>query len=257
MFGICNLSVIPVRKEPKDSSEQVTQLVFGECFEIISTDEQWKKIRMLWDNYEGWIDEKTFLPIAAAEVEQIRSSSAFSLEMVGIAQGSSASIPIVMGSSLPFFQGFGFKLGKQKFNFQGQVSERGGVQDRHGQFIERVAMRYLNAPYQWGGRSPFGIDCSGLSQMVYKVLGIQIPRDASQQVHIGSQVHFLSEASTGDLAFFENSEGNIAHVGIMLGQDKIMHAFGKVRIDMIDHQGIYNIDTKKYSHTLRVIKRML
>jgi cell wall-associated NlpC family hydrolase len=119
-----------------------------------------------------------------------------------------------------------------------------------------TALKYLGSPYLWGGRSPFGIDCSGLSQMVYKINGIQIPRDANKQAEIGETIDFINEAIEGDLVFFDNEEGNIIHVGIYLGKSKIIHASGKVRIDTIDHQGIFNTETQKYSHKLRIIKRI-
>ena len=116
---------------------------------------------------------------------------------------------------------------------------------------------YINSPYLWGGRSPFGIDCSGFVQLVYRMNGIQLPRDASDQAKIGQTLSFIEEAEEGDLAFFDNNEGDIIHVGIMLEDNRIIHASGKVRIDKIDHQGIYNVDTKQYSHRLRIIKAII
>ena len=119
------------------------------------------------------------------------------------------------------------------------------------------AMMYINAPYLWGGRSPFGIDCSGFTQLVYKIAGKKLPRDAYQQAEIGQTLSFVEEAQSGDLAFFDNEEGSIVHVGILLQDNEIIHASGKVRIDKIDHQGIFNVDTKRYSHKLRLIKKIL
>jgi len=118
-------------------------------------------------------------------------------------------------------------------------------------------MMYLNAPYLWGGRSPFGIDCSGFTQVIYKLNGFKLPRDASQQATIGETLSFIEESESGDLAFFDNEEGNIIHVGIMLENNNIIHASGKVRIDKIDHQGIFNSETNTYSHRLRLIKKIL
>ena len=116
---------------------------------------------------------------------------------------------------------------------------------------------YLNSPYLWGGKTPFGIDCSGMVQMVYRLNGYQIQRDASQQAMEGEALSFIEESEPGDLAFFDNEEGRIIHVGIIMEDNHIIHAHGKVRIDRLDHLGIYNVDTKRHTHKLRVIKKII
>ncbi|MCY7361282.1 MAG: C40 family peptidase, partial [Ignavibacteria bacterium] len=123
--------------------------------------------------------------------------------------------------------------------------------------ITEIALKYLNAPYLWGGRSPYGIDCSGFTQMVYKFFGIRLKRDAYQQAEQGRTIDYIDHTQTGDLAFFHNEDGKIKHVGIILQHKKIIHASGCVRIDSIDHHGIYNHDKKTYSHNLRFFKRIL
>lgn len=123
--------------------------------------------------------------------------------------------------------------------------------------IVNTALLYLNTPYLWGGKTPFGIDCSGFTQMVYKLNGFNILRDASQQASQGEVLSFIEESSPGDLAFFDNNEGEITHVGIIMEDHRIIHAHGKVRIDLLDQSGIYNLDTKTHSHKLRVIKKIV
>jgi cell wall-associated NlpC family hydrolase len=131
-------------------------------------------------------------------------------------------------------------------------NQKGSAQD-----IISTAYLLINAPYLWGGKNPFGIDCSGFTQIVYKLNGYKLPRDASQQVELGTPLSFVEEAEAGDLAFFDNEEGNIVHVGILLNNEQIIHASGSVRIDKYDHYGIFNKSLGKYSHSMRVIKRVL
>ena len=148
------------------------------------------------------------------------------------------------------------ELGDLDFTFSGQVIEPGSSNITLSLLL-KIARKYLNAPYLWGGRSPFGIDCSGFSQIVFKMLGVKLLRDASQQVSQGRIIDFVEQAQAGDLAFFENKKKRIAHVGIVFPDQKIIHAHGKVRIDNLDHFGIFNEENNKYTHRLRVVKRIL
>lgn len=297
MFGICNLSLVPCRKEPSDKSEMVTQLLFGEHFELLDSKGNWQLIRIAYDGYECWVDKKQFHPVK--NIHGINdSTTAISTEIVQLAsplpsptESEEQHIPIVLGSSLPKFNKKSFMLGKQEYYFEGDANfpfAKNKKSSSEGGGLGEASKWYLHTPYLWGGRSPFGIDCSGLTQMVYKLNGIKLKRDAWQQAEQGKALSFLEEAQTGDLAFFDNEDGKIVHVGIILkphlparpaggnpplqgglsrvtlpvkggdgGGLQIIHASGKVRIDKLDHQGIFNIETKKYSHRLRVIKRIL
>lgn len=161
-----------------------------------------------------------------------------------------------MGSTLYAFDGMNFKIGKEKFVYAGQAVHE-DVDTLHGEHIRRFALKFLHAPYQWGGRSPFGIDCSGFTQVVFKLYGTTLPRDAYQQAELGKTLNFIHEAREGDLAFFDDEDGKITHVGIVIPDGKIIHASGKVRIDTLDHHGIYNHEEKKYTHTLRILKRVI
>ena len=256
MHGICNLSIVPVRKEPSDKSEMVTQLLFGEHFEVIESNKQWKKIRTAYDNYEGWLDEKQFLSVSLEEFNKLnRSPSFITLDLVQVISDNDVMLPIVLGSTLPFFNGKSFRLGSKEFVYEGSV--RNCDKPSPKKMIVENAYMYLNAPYLWGGRSPFGLDCSGFTQMVYKLSGFKLKRDAHQQAEQGYTLNLLDEAEPGDLVFFDNEEGKIIHTGIFLGDGKVIHASGKVRIDKLDSHGIFNVDTKKYSHNLRLIKRLI
>lgn len=255
-FGICPLSVIPLRSEPKDSSEQISQILFGETFSILSKTEKWLQVRLSYDDYEGWIDAKQFKSIDTKHFEEISSlQHAMVFDLSCPSTVGHDRVPLLMGAVLYDFDGMHFRHGKKKGFFNGQVV-RPGENGLGVDVIEKVAMRYLNTPYLWGGRGPFGIDCSGFSQMVFKFLGIPLRRDAYQQAEQGKTVAWLNEARKGDLAFFANEQGRINHVGVLLDSEKIIHASGKVRIDRMDNYGIFMEEKKSYSHKLKVIKRI-
>jgi cell wall-associated NlpC family hydrolase len=258
MFGICNLSIVPVRAEPSDKSEMVSQLLLGEHFTILETQAKWVKIQNAWDNYEGWISNKQFDSLNQAQFEELNIESpkmVADIAHVIVHQNTKETMAVVMGSVLPHFSKHAFFLGKEAYKYEGSLQSLAPKNLRHA--IIETAFLYLNSPYLWGGKSPFGIDCSGFSQMVYKLCGVKILRDASQQALQGSPLSFIEEALPGDLAFFDNEDGKIIHVGIVLKGNKIIHASGSVRIDKLDHQGIYNETTKNYTHNLRVIKNVI
>lgn len=255
-FGICSLSIIPCRKEPSSTSEMVTQLLFGETYTIIEEGEDWIQITTNYDNYPCWINVKQHTRITDSEFKTL-NATVLSSELVQVINQSdnNSVFPITIGATLPNFKNGTLKIGDSFFAFEGQTNDvtiKKSIKE-----IKETAYLFLNAPYLWGGRSPFGIDCSGFTQLVYKLNGYQLPRDASQQVELGEALSFVEEAEAGDLAFFDNEEGNIVHVGIILENQQIIHASGCVRIDKFDHYGIFHSENKKYSHMLRVIKKVI
>ena len=256
-FGISLLSVTPIRFEPNDRSEQVSQLLFGELVEIIKENEKWFQIKMLYDNYEGWMDKKQIEIINAKTKDKLlKQSSAFTFDRAQSLNAPNNKFPIVFGSTLHAYDGLSFKIKKESYQYSGAVIQNPEAKDWI-EIIEKAAHKFLGCPYQWGGRSPFGIDCSGLTQVVFKIAGIPLPRDAWQQAEQGRAINFVSEAKTADLAFFDNDEGRITHVGIIIENHGIIHASGEVRLDKLDHYGIYNDESKSYSHKLRVLKRII
>ena len=253
MFGICNLAIIPLRAEPSDRSEIVSQVLFGEHFEIIETRKQWSKIKLHFDNYEGWVDSKQYQIITDSDFKNLsKESIVLNSDLIEYITGkNNLLIPIPLGASLSFLNHPEINL--EEFDFEGSKIE--GIKPK-ANLIE-IAFMYLNAPYLWGGKTPFGIDCSGFTQMVYKLNGYSLARDASQQSNQGEALSFIEESEPGDLAFFDNEEGNIIHVGIIMQDNYIIHASGKVRIDRLDHLGIYNAETNRHTHKLRVIKKII
>ncbi|NVK27863.1 MAG: C40 family peptidase [Flavobacteriia bacterium] len=256
-YGICPLSIVPMRAEPSDLSEMVNQMLFGEVFKIVDQRKKWYRIRLAHDDYEGWIDRKqahlikkdeylelskTTLPVSAAPVDMLQSPN------------PTGHLTIVQGSFLPGLHN-GEKVAFDDVTFEAPevlLKEKGTKAD-----LVEWAYSYLNAPYLWGGRSPMGIDCSGFTQLVYRMIGESIPRDASDQAKIGDALSFIEEAEPGDLAFFDNNDGSIIHVGILLEDNYIIHASGKVRLDRLDQSGIYNAEERTHTHRLRVIKSLL
>lgn len=259
-FGIADLSIIPMRREPAERSEMVSQILFGELYEILEEMEKWVYVRLLHDGYEGWIDRKMCVYVREEYLMAYRSNTqVLATEVFNIVakEGEWGNKLIVSGSVFPFYDAETnkMKVGDDVYTLVSKVKKL-HVQSLRDLLVS-YALMYYNAPYLWGGRSPYGIDCSGLSQIVYRLGGVNLPRDASQQVMLGQDLSFVEEALPGDLAFFGDEAGNITHVGIIWEQNRIIHASGRVRVDRIDHQGIYNEELKRYTHNLKVIRRIL
>ena len=256
-YGICMVSVAPIRRKPDDRSEIVSQMLFGEQVEILQKKgKSWLAIKCMWDDYPGWIDPKQIIRLTKKDHKELSASGQYALEVQNAILSDNRSQSILMGSTLPGFDGISFSLFNRKFVYYGQVIDPQQTEVTCEIFL-KIIKKYLYAPYLWGGRSPFGIDCSGYTQVVFKMCGYALPRDSSQQIEHGNIISFVEEAQLGDLAFFENKNGEIIHVGIVLEDQKIIHASGQVRIDKLDHFGIYNAEIRKYSHKLRVVKRIL
>ena len=254
-YGICNLSIVPLRSEPTDKAELVSQVLFGEHFKVLEIRKKWSKIRLSFDKYEGWIDNKQYLRIDDSDYSQLDNKP---LVLAGnlidfVSNNNNELMTIPIGATLPKFENNSISIGESKYTYEGDTLS--GQKNKEN--IIDIAFLFLNSPYLWGGKTPFGIDCSGFSQMVYKLNGYKLLRDASQQARQGEVLSFIEESEPGDLAFFDNDEGLITHVGIIMKDNYIIHAHGKVRIDRLDHSGIYNVDTRRHTHKLRVIKKII
>lgn len=239
----CIVPVAPLRKEASDKAEIVSQVLFGEKIHILEENEKWAIVESSEDQYQGWIDKKQ-IAISAALLDSVTLSSPIQLAQ----HKTLGDLWLPAGAVVNIEQ------------IANLASLNTKVYTLSREYIETVAAQFLNAPYLWGGKTILGIDCSGFTQTVFKLCGFQLKRDAFQQADQGSMIDFVDEAASGDLAFFDNAEGRITHVGIVLNSSdgkRIIHASGKVRIDKLDHQGIFNLDTHVYSHNLRFIKRVI
>jgi gamma-D-glutamyl-L-lysine dipeptidyl-peptidase len=256
-YGVCRLAVISIRKEHNDFSEQISQLLFGDHYEVLnhSKDKRWLYIRIAFDQCEGWLDAKQHHSISKEYFEQINLTDfKITTEITSWILYKKNPLSIVMGSIVPISASELFKM-EEQFAFNGESKSLG--QRRDFDFLKSIALRYLHSPYQWGGKSPFGIDASGLVQMIFKIAGYNLHREANKQLHQGKPVQDIGEARPGDIAFFQDNEGKLIHTGILLDDDKIIHSSGRVRVDHLMEEGILNIETKVFTHTLQSLRRIL
>ena len=254
-FGICLFTLIPVRSQATDKSEMVSQLLFGETYKVLDNKSKWLLIQGQGDGYEGWIDSNQHQALTEENLETYASDNQLFLNKLttiihtkndGIRLLSFGSI--IRESLFEFFPDLIRSISKEDFVTLPSTFDA----DK----MTAAAIKLAGTTYLWGGRSVFGMDCSGFTQLCAKAAGYQLFRDASQQAGQGKIIDFLEEAQTGDLAFFDNDESQIVHVGIILSPGKIIHASGCVHIDTLDHHGIFSNQQNKYTHKLRLIRTL-
>lgn len=251
-YAFCALAVIPVRTEPKDSAEQCTQLLFGEPIEITEYQQHWLKIRSLLDGYEGYIDHKQVFALSEKELRRWLDTSSYqaakTLEITG-----PMGLQLLSRGSLIGLEP-SFHIGSYQYNLEA-ISSAEATREIYPHQAWAYATEFLNTPYLWGGKSIFGIDCSGFVQQVYRKLNHNLPRDAYQQAELGTIVKY-EECQVLDLAFFKNAAGRIHHVGIIGQEQQILHASGQVRCDELRKEGIFNEAAGNFTHSLFEIRRI-
>lgn len=249
---VCENVFVPLRSGPSHKSEMLSQVLFGEKYKIVDQSGKWVKIELESDNYTGWID----LDHIQHSLSENNSKGLVLNRSLLCFRNDKSKMILEPGCEIynPDFKDKTFRIEERIYTTDPDFSDSYiSVKES----ITDTALRFINSPYIWGGRVPSGIDCSGFTQLVYKIHGITIPRDSGQQAESGETVSFINNTKPGDLVFFDNERGNISHVGMIFSAGLVIHASGKVRIDTIDHQGIYKPEIGGYSHHLRLIKRIL
>lgn len=255
--GLCRLSIVPLRAEARESSEMVSQLLFGDHYTVleVSGNKEWLRIKIQFDGYEGWINAKQHHIITEEHFEELSNVGYQACgELCGRLTLKNEVLHIVYGSLLPLTGNELFDL-TELVKYEGKRLAVRKIRDFT--VLKEIAFQYINSPYLWGGKTPFGIDCSGFVQMTFKLCGYPLLRDASQQARQGKTVENIGEAKPGDLAFFENAQRKIVHVGIVLENKQIIHASGKVRVDQLDEKGIFDKEKGIYTHRLCLVKRLI
>lgn len=249
---ICENVFVPLRSGPSHKTEMLSQVLFGEKYRIIDKSGSWIKVETEFDNYTGWIDSAH---LQHSPVDEDFKGRVLNRSLL-CHKNDNTKIVLEAGCEIynPDFSAKTFSVGKNIYRVAEDFSEQYvTATDKPAE----TALKFINSPYIWGGRIPSGIDCSGLTQLAYKIHGISIPRDSWNQSEAGYTIDFIDAAAPGDLVFFDNERGRITHVGMILSRGLVIHASGRVRIDNIDHQGIYKPEIKGYSHKLRLIRRVL
>lgn len=255
-YGICKISIACLRQLPSHKSYLVSQVLFGEYVSIISKkNKDWFRVECSWDGTTGWIDPKQIYVLKESEIKNKEECTTFSLEHLHGLNSNTVTIPISLGSNLYNCDGLNVKMPFGQFQFQGQIVSL--QQSAHSRrLLASIAQRYIHCPYLFGGRSILGVDAAGFIQVIFKMIGIRMPRTCSEQSKMGNDIGFQSQATFGDLAFFETEVGLIDHVGLVQEEGKILHVYGQVRQDLLDQHGIFDVIKKRYTHRLRTIRRI-
>ena len=255
--GIVYQGYVPVRREPSETSEMVSQVLFGEEFRILNSNGKWLQISLYFDGIEGWVTKDgvdTIEPENMPENESDRGYRMVSHPCI-IVQDLKLDRQLILpaGSIWPKTGGNALTLGRHEF---GLLSEEGLITPGPHMDPEEIGKGLISLPHLWGGRSGFGFDGPGLVQMLCRMMGLQLPRQCNQQAGLGTTVNFMHEIRKGDLAYFDNEEAELVHAGMVLDGGRVLHCSTNVRIDRLDHHGIYSIEKEAYTYKLRVIKRL-
>ena len=258
--GISLHSIVPVRTEARETAEQSTQMLFGELCEIIEEQARWKRIRLESDGQEGWVDAKMISPMTSEEYASYKAALEKAATIVfpmtyAVSENNGQTIPLTAGTKLTNYQDGRFEVLGVGFRIDPNMVITQPLELNQENLLKTVRF-FLNVPYLWGGKNALGMDCSGFTQIVMSLFGKHLPRNASQQIALGTEVKDLKDAKAGDLAFFDHKDGKISHVGIVIDPERTIHCSGRVKVEKLDFNGIFNNEQGDYSHHLVTIKNI-
>ena len=260
MVAIALHSVIPVRTEAREEAEQNTQMLFGELAEVIDEQPRWKRIRLESDGQEGWVDAKMITPMTdkeyAAHKKALKTAATVAFPMAyAMSENNGQTIPLTAGTRLTNYKDGRFEVLGVGFRIDPSMVITAPLELNQENLLKAVRF-FINVPYLWGGKNALGMDCSGFTQTVMSLFGKALLRNASEQVTQGKPIKDLSKAKAGDLVFFDHEDGKISHVGIVIDPERVIHCSGRVKVEKLDSQGIFNAETGEYSHHLTQIRRL-
>ncbi len=260
MVAIALHSVIPVRAEAREGAEQNTQMLFGELAEVIDEQPRWKRIRLESDGQEGWVDAKMITPMTdkeyAAYKKALKTAATVAFPMAyAMSENNGQTIPLTAGTRLTNYKDGRFEVLGVGFRIDPSMVITAPLELNQENLLKAVRF-FINVPYLWGGKNALGMDCSGFTQTVMSLFGKALLRNASEQVTQGKPIKDLSKAKAGDLVFFDHEDGKISHVGIVIDPERVIHCSGRVKVEKLDSQGIFNAETGEYSHHLVSIRRV-
>ena len=260
MVGIALHSIVPLRAEAREGAEQLTQMLFGETCTILEEKPRWYRIKLDSDGQEGWADSKMITPMSEKEYHAYKkayaSAATISYPMTyAISENNGQTIPLTAGTRLTNYQNGRFEVLGVGFRIDANMVITQPLELQEPTLLQTVRF-FLNVPYLWGGKNAMGMDCSGFTQVIMSLFGKSLPRNASEQVALGEKIANLSEAKAGDLAFFDHNDGKISHVGLVIDSERVIHCSGRVKVEKLDLNGIFNAENGEYSHHLVSIKRI-
>ena len=260
MVGIALHSIVPVRAEAREGSEQQTQMLFGELCSVLEEKPRWMRIKLESDGQEGWVDAKMICPMKPEEYASYgnayKSSAMVSYPMTyAVSENNGQTIPLTAGTRLTYYSNGRFEVLGVGFRIEPGMVISEPLEMNQENLLQAVRF-FLNVPYLWGGKNAMGVDCSGFTQVVMSLFGRHLLRNASEQATQGIEVENLSLSQSGDLAFFDHDDGKISHVGIIIDSERIIHCSGRVKVEKLDSIGIFCAETGDYSHHLVRIRRI-